>query len=117
MAQNAKTTSGRKSSHSKGLYRNPQGRHARAKPRGGAPKGNRNAWKTGLYSGDIKALRRRIRAFRARVRAAVERVEKELSGASFETRAPASRPPAPQDEEVWMASAAMSAAGPNISSS
>ncbi len=45
------------------------------KRRAGAPKGNRNALKTGLHTAEMKDLRRRLRAFRARADALCARVE------------------------------------------
>ena len=47
----------------------------RVKKRAGAPKGNRNAWKTGLHTAEIRDLRRRIAAFHRRARAAVAHAE------------------------------------------
>ena len=43
------------------------------KRRRGAPKGNRNALKTGLHTAEMKDLRRRLRAWRRRARAAIAR--------------------------------------------
>lgn len=40
-------------------------------PRRGARPGNRNAWKTGFHSAEMRELRRRIRAFRLRAAAAM----------------------------------------------
>ncbi len=44
-------------------------------PRGGAPRGNRNALKTGRYTADKQALRRQIATFLARANAIVAMVE------------------------------------------
>lgn len=49
------------------------------KRRPGAPKGNRNAWKTGLYTAEMKDLRRRLRARKRRAKAVRARVERELN--------------------------------------
>lgn len=50
----------------------------RVKGRPGAPKGNRNAWKSGLHSAGMKDLRRRLRVWRHRAAAAIDRAEAEL---------------------------------------
>jgi len=50
--KNAKTTSGRFPSKSRGL--------TKSKPKGGAPLGNRNALKTGCHTSQIRQLRRSV---------------------------------------------------------
>ena len=44
-------------------------------PKRGAPRGNRNAVKTGRHTAEIRALKRRIAAWRRRVRAVLAAVE------------------------------------------
>lgn len=60
----------------------------RVKRRPGAPKGNRNAWKTGLHTGEIKALRRRLRAWRHRVRDTLADVDAMLDAQRRQEAAP-----------------------------
>jgi len=71
MCENRKTTSGPKASAAKDLTKTAATKAARpilkAKNRGGAPKGNANALKTGFYTAERKDLWRRVRAFRHRV--------------------------------------------------
>jgi hypothetical protein len=50
-----------------------------AKSRGGAPKGNRNACKTGLHRAELRDLRRRIAAFHRRARAAIAFAEEQIA--------------------------------------
>lgn len=71
MGENRKTTSKAKSNPVKHLAEiTPPGRPVlRLKNRGGAPKGNRNAWKTGRHCGELKQLRARVRELRARIAA------------------------------------------------
>jgi hypothetical protein len=76
------------------------------KRRPGAPKGNRNALKTGLHTAEVKDLRRRLRAWRRRADAAIAagnrlaraKTEAEREKARAEVRAaargvPVFRPP------------------------
>ncbi len=69
MHENRKTTSGPKLNNSKGLATAAKIKRPvlKAKSRGGAPKGNANAFKTGFYTAQSKDLRRRVRVFRHRV--------------------------------------------------
>jgi hypothetical protein len=39
----------------------------------GAPKGNRNAWKTGLHTAEEKEMRRRVRDYIQRSREIIEK--------------------------------------------
>jgi len=52
----------------------------RVKKRPGAPKGNRNALRTGLHTAEIRDLRRRIAAFHRRAKAAVAHAEDVIAG-------------------------------------
>ncbi|HEY4114822.1 MAG TPA: hypothetical protein VGM17_12270 [Rhizomicrobium sp.] len=47
-------------------------------PKGGAPKGNRNALKTGRYTAENKALKRKVAALIKRAHVAMAEVEKRL---------------------------------------
>ena len=47
----------------------------RVKKRPGAPKGNCNAFKTGLHTAELRDLRRRIAAFHRRAKAAIAHAE------------------------------------------
>ncbi|MDE2111452.1 MAG: hypothetical protein KGJ79_09945 [Alphaproteobacteria bacterium] len=40
----------------------------RRKKKGGAPKGNRNAFKTGAHTAEVRALQRRVRDLKLRCR-------------------------------------------------
>jgi hypothetical protein len=51
----------------------------RLKNRGGAPKGNRNAWKTGATCRENRALFRKIAAFKRQVRATLKAVGAETA--------------------------------------
>ena len=60
------------------------------KRRAGAPKGNRNAWKTGLHTAEMKDLRRRLRAWRHRANAAIAKANQQIR-AEREARQEAAR--------------------------
>jgi uncharacterized protein YjcR len=51
----------------------------RAKNRGGAPFGNRNAWKTGAHSKPNRDLFAQIRAFKRHVRSTLAKIDAELA--------------------------------------
>lgn len=51
----------------------------RLKKKAGAPKGNKNAWRTGLHTAEMRALRGRLAGFRRRAKAAIARTEALLS--------------------------------------
>ncbi len=73
MPKNRKTTSKPKSSTRNDLatHAAPASPVLRLKNRGGAPKGNRNAWKTGRHCGELKQLRAKVRDLRARIDRAI----------------------------------------------
>jgi hypothetical protein len=48
----------------------------RPKGKPGAPSGNRNAWKHGLYGAEMRALFREVAAFRRRAKTAIAHVER-----------------------------------------
>jgi hypothetical protein len=85
MPTNRKTTSRTKSSVFKDLpemaaktsVAKPPRPVLKPKNRGGAPKGNGNAWKTGFYTAERKDLWRRVRAFRHRVDAVLAALKDE----------------------------------------
>ncbi len=76
MAENRKTTSKPISNSAKDLAGNARAARPvlRLKNRGGAPKGNRNAWKTGVHSAPIRDLFARIRAHRRKIAAVLSRM-------------------------------------------
>lgn len=47
-------------------------------PKGGAPRGNRNALKTGQHTARMRAVRKQISSFIARARAIAEMVEADV---------------------------------------
>ena len=51
----------------------------RVKNRGGAPKGNRNAFKTGAHTREIRELFTRIADHKRRIKAAIAAVEEETA--------------------------------------
>jgi hypothetical protein len=59
--------------------RNPGRPLLRAKNKGGAPKGNRNAFKTGVHTAEARALRARIRAWHRRAAALLRAVSGPIS--------------------------------------
>ena len=71
-----KTTSRRKCNRMSTLVKRPV---LRLKNRGGAPKGNRNALKTGGHTREVRELFARIAAFKRRVKAAVAAAEEEMA--------------------------------------
>ena len=85
MAENGKTTFSPKVHLPKGLAesapKSPSPKPARpvlkTKNRGGAPKGNSNAWKSGFYTEESKDLRRRVRSFRHHLYAVLAAVKAE----------------------------------------
>ena len=79
--ENAKTTRSGKSHGNRRLTDNSPVKarpKLRVKRRPGAPRGNRNAWKTGLHTAGMKDLRRRLRAWRHRVRDVLAEVDDDL---------------------------------------
>jgi hypothetical protein len=48
------------------------------KRRPGAPRGNRNAVKTGLHTAEMKDLRRRLRAWRHRANGAIAKANRQI---------------------------------------
>lgn len=78
MGENRKTTSGRKSSTSNDLAETAVPRPVlKTKNRGGAPKGNANAFRSGFYTGQSKDLRRRVRALRHHIDAVLAALKDE----------------------------------------
>lgn len=83
MSENGKTTSSPKVRSVNGLAdsapksgeRKSQRPVLKRKARGGAPKGNSNAWKSGFYTEEHKDLRRRVRAFRHHVDAVLASIK------------------------------------------
>ena len=51
----------------------------RVKNRGGAPKGNRNAFKTGAHTREIRELFARVADLKRRMKAAIAAVEEEMA--------------------------------------
>jgi uncharacterized protein YjcR len=72
VSETLKSTSKRNRNEMNGLAKHPP---IRRKNRGGAPKGNRNAWKTGAHSQEARALFSRIAAFKRRVRTTLAAIE------------------------------------------
>ena len=65
------------------------------KSKGGAPKGNRNALKTGRHTAEIRALRHRLADFRRRAKAAIAAAEAMIEAheaAGFTTQESEARP-------------------------
>jgi hypothetical protein len=96
MVENGKTTFRPKSNTSndlaesapKPLPAKPARPFLKTKNRGGAPKGNANAFKSGFYTGESKDLRRRVRAFRRHIDTVLAAVKAEhLNGHGAEKSA------------------------------
>ena len=51
-------------------------------PRLGAPRGNRNRFKTGLYTNEAKALRKQIAAWKLSTRMLLKQIEQEFPSSS-----------------------------------
>ncbi len=85
MVKNRKTTSRAKSNPMKDLAESPAPEPTPARPtlrlknRGGAPKGNRNAWKTGRYCRELKDLRVKVRATQIRIRVLVAQANVQIA--------------------------------------